>query len=102
MKHKTAPHGLVPKTLLLPYLRELIDRCGSKREVAERYGIARSVQIKTFSGNNTMVQKRTIQRTLTALAEQRRLDRLNNGTSQRYATATKLRGQRDHQMSTRL
>lgn len=99
MKHKGAPHGLVPKTLLLPYLCELIDRCGSKREVAVRYGIARSVQIKAFYGSNTMVQKRTVQRTLSALAEQRRHDRLNGGTSERYRARRMREATRDKKIA---
>jgi hypothetical protein len=84
MKHKESPHGLVPKTLLLPYLRELIERCGSKREVTVRYGIARSVQIKALYGSSTTVQKRTFQRVLVALRMQRKIDRRNGHMNDEY------------------
>ena len=83
---KDGPHGLV--TIGRPQFQlvaELLDRCGNAEAAGRKYGL-RAETLRTLgrAREPVRVQKRTIQRILLALAEQRRHDRVNGGTSERY------------------
>jgi len=78
--------GLVSSAELLPWIRELIWRCGTVLGVEKRHGIPDSTLSHLLSGKHHLVQKRTATRIFSALIEQRRLDR-QQGTSRRFHDA---------------
>ena len=93
---KKGPHGWVtigPQEIF--FIRELVDRCGSVLETARRHGLGvERLRSLASATEPVRVQKRTIARILTALAEQRRHDR-RAGTSPRFNQARKAYARQD-------
>jgi len=77
------PHGYVPIKDVLPYVRELVERCGSIYKTCRRHGFAEDTLRQALNGGHEQMQKKTIGRVLLALQEQRQFDR-KNGTSSRF------------------
>ena len=91
-------HGLVPAAEVLPWLSELISRCDGVLGVHATHGIAKTTLYKLASGEHSRVQKRTAQRILSALAEQRKFDR-RNGLSPRFLAIKKEQARHEERMS---
>jgi hypothetical protein len=92
------PHGLVPVKPVWPLLAELIDRCGSIGAVERLYGIRTNV-IQNVLRHQARMQKRTAQRILAALSEQRKLDRQSGSTNERYRSKRIAEAVREHKMT---
>lgn len=91
---KEGPHGVVAAEPVRAYGRELVERVGSYDRVEALYGIGRTTLQPIVSGERPSVQRRTAQRVLTALATQRRTDRLSAATSKRYLRTHRVSGER--------
>lgn len=84
---KDGPHGYVPYTEVLPWLTELVWRCGGIRPAERASGIPSSTLQKLLGNQNRRVLKITATRILGALVEQRKLDRQRGTTSVAYLAA---------------
>jgi hypothetical protein len=100
LQKKGGPHGyaVVNRPLLHQLLNELIQRCGSIREVYRRYGISESTIDKLLRSDHERVQKRTIQKILAALYEQRKRDRVSGTSSKRFLRARRAHAQAEGQL----
>jgi len=82
------PHGLVPRTEVLPGLAELISRCGSLYRVDRTYGVKYGLVENTLRlilrGTSVMVRRRTAWGVQQALYDQRRYDDANPRPPKRY------------------
>jgi len=78
------PHGLTEARPLVPYLRELLERVGSYDQLEKTYGVGETTARDLLVFGQRKVQKRTAQRILTGLAEQRKRDRNGHATTDRY------------------
>lgn len=87
LQHKDGPHGVIDVGNVRRHATELLERCGSYATVSRRYGINDTTLAPVVRGVSSRVQLRTAQRILTALTEQRRLDRLSGQTSERFRRA---------------
>lgn len=83
---KDGPHGTVPAAKLHHLVKELVDRCEGCPECQRRHGLRAETLRLILTREQATVQKKTAQRILQALAEQRREDR-RNGTSARFLKA---------------
>lgn len=84
---KRGPHGLVPAEQVERYARELVNRCGSLDETARRHRVHPTTLRGILEGVQPTVRKRTAERLLRGLAEQRKQDRLRGAASARHNQA---------------
>src|SRR5262249_26433095 len=96
--HKDGPHGLTAAATVLPYLKELLERCGSYDQLQKRYHVLETTARDLLTGTQTRLQRKTAQRILAALAEQRRLDRNGHATTDRYRSGLITAAVREHKM----
>jgi len=96
--HKDGPHGLTAAAAVLPYLKELLERCGSYDQMERRYRINETTTRDLLTGVQARVQKKTAQRILAALAEQRKLDRNGHAMTDRYRSKLVANAVRDKKM----
>jgi len=87
LQRKDGPHGVTDATAVRAHAKELLERCGSYEHVRRQYAINDTTLGPIVRGDSPRVQLRTAQRILTALTEQRRLDRLSGQTSERFRRA---------------
>lgn len=91
---RDGPHGYVEVgDELRGYVKELIDRCGPWYG-PRQYGLRPETLSALVRGEQKRVQKKTAQRILLALGEQRKLDR-RNGASPRFVEAKRAQALRE-------
>jgi len=93
--NKGGPHGLVAAAMVVPWARELVERCDGLYRVQRLHGIGETTLRAIVNGDNPHVQKRTAQRILVALASQRSADRRNGHASERYNGKLRAAGDRE-------
>jgi hypothetical protein len=97
--YRRLPSGTVPVTKTLrSFARELVERCGSGSAVELRHGIAGSTILGVARGECQRMHRETATRLLTALGEQRKLDR-RNGASSRFLAARRAQALSELRMS---
>lgn len=69
-----SPYGLLPRPEVLPWVIELVERCGSAYKAQERYGLCQETLLNILSGRSANVRVRTARRVRDALTEQRHWD----------------------------
>lgn len=94
---RDVPHGLVPAVKVEPFLRELVERCGTAPVVTERHGISGSTVDRVLNHRIGSVKAKTAARLLLALSEQRKYDR-RNGSSPRFVAARRAQGRREERL----
>jgi len=94
---KPGPHGRVDLDHVYPIARELLERCGSAKEVERRHGIPAAVISKVVARTQKGVYARTAGRLIVALGEQRKYDR-RNGASARFVAARRAQGQLEERL----
>lgn len=95
------PHGYLPLDDVLPFLRELIERCGSLYQAKTRYHFAEDTLRQALLGNRSSMQKKTVARILVALKTQRELDRRNGG-SRSHRDAVRKRAGVEHMINRKM
>jgi hypothetical protein len=90
---KSGPHGLVDAKPVLPFVVELVERCGNPEKVYAAHGLHAETLRSIIAGQRS-VRKRTVARLLLALSEQRKYDR-RNGASERFVKARREQGLRE-------
>lgn len=91
---KNGPHGyVIVNDELRAYAKELIERCGSWYG-PRQYGLRPETLVAIAAGTHKRVQRRTALRLLTALSEQRKIDR-RNGASPRFVEARRAQADRE-------
>lgn len=77
----------IPPAQIEPFARELVDRCGGYKQAERVCGVGeRTLRQLVLRKQKRGVQKRTAQRILVGLSEQRKYDR-RNGSSERFLEA---------------
>lgn len=99
LRDKDGPHGLIAPDVLLPLLRELVERCEGVYGVERAHGLRAVTLQNILEGTHTRVQKRTAAKVIAALAEQRRRDR-RDGLSPTFVTALKARVENERRIET--
>lgn len=94
---RDVPHGLVPVPKIEPFVRELVERCGSTAQVVRVHGFNRTTIDRVLRHEIESVKAKTAARVLVALGEQRKIDR-RNGTSERFVKARREQAQREERL----
>ena|SRR5215831_2426631 len=96
--NKDGPHGFVRVTPKIRSLaKELADRCDGYPAVERLHGIRGETLRVVVAGEQSRLQKKTVARLLSALAEQRKEDR-RNGTSERFNKARKIQAAKEERL----
>ncbi len=77
----------IPITTVLPWLHELIDRCGSPEAAGQFAGIGVTTMYRMLRRYNESVRRDTAARIVAALHVKRGEDRRNGGTHPRLTAA---------------
>lgn len=91
---KEAPRGLVEASSVVPFARELVERCGTIKAASRAHDLQYETLRALLAGERAKLKKQTVARYLLALGEQRKYDR-RNGLSERFHEARRAQGERE-------